>query len=115
MLVYSPNSPSKHRTPNNKHPLLLPPDPLDNLIRALRQCRATRIRRRHGIQFEQRGTPRERNRRCIRFVVDLEGRWFIVYIGVEFVVEVEESGLVESAYACSKHAFMFVSRASKLL
>jgi hypothetical protein len=71
---------SKHRAPNNKHPLLFPPDPLDNLIRALRQRRATRIRRRHGIQFEQRRTPRERNGRCIRFVVDLEGRWFIVHV-----------------------------------
>jgi hypothetical protein len=79
---------SKHRPTNNKHPLFLPTYPLYNLIRALRQRRSTRMRRRYSIQFKQRRTPRERNRRCVCFVVHFESSGFIVHVGVEFVVEI---------------------------
>jgi hypothetical protein len=89
---YTYSSPhSKHRTTNNENPLLLPAHPLYNLIRALRQRRSARMSRRYSIQFKQRRTPRERNRRSICFVVHFESRGFVVHVGVEFIVKVEQS------------------------
>src|SRR5690242_9441706 len=66
--------PSKHRTPNDEHALLLAPHPLHDLHRALRQRRARRVRRRNSIQLEQRRAPRERHPAAADLVVDLERR-----------------------------------------
>lgn len=89
LLHSSPYQRLKHGTANNKHPLLLLPDPLHNPVRALRQRGATRVRGRNSIQFEQRGAPRQGDVSHVSFVVDLEGCWFVVQIGMQFVVEVE--------------------------
>jgi hypothetical protein len=81
--------PSENRAPNDKHPLLLPPHPLNNLVRALRQSRPRRIRRRNSIQLEKRRAPRKRYTGRICFMVHLERCGFVVQVGVEFVVKVE--------------------------
>lgn len=64
-LLYQPTyiltHPSKHRTPNNKHPLLLSPHPLNNLIRCLRKRSAGCRCRRYTIQLKQRRHPRKAN------------------------------------------------------
>jgi hypothetical protein len=70
--IYLSPSCLKHSTPDNKHPLLLPPHPLDNLIRALRQRRPRCIRRRHRIQLKEWCAPRKRYTRRARLVMHLE-------------------------------------------
>jgi hypothetical protein len=79
----------ENRTTDDKHSLLLPPHPLNNLIRALRQPRSRCIRRRHRIQFKQRRAPCKRYTSRTRLVMHLEGGWLAVQVGVEFVVEVD--------------------------
>lgn len=82
---------SEHRSTDDKHPLLFPAHPLNDLIRALRQRSSTRIRWRNGIQFEQRRAPCQRYARCVRLMMDLERRGLVVYVCVEFVVKVKKS------------------------
>ena len=52
---------STHSAPNDKHPFLLPPRPLDNLVRALRQRVPVRLRAGDAIQFEHGRRPGERD------------------------------------------------------
>ena len=83
-------STSKHRPTNNKHPLLLPPNPLHNPIRRTRQPRLRRPSRRHSIKLKHRRAPRKTRmrRRCL--VMDLGPRGRRVQRCLQVRVQAEE-------------------------
>jgi len=83
---------STHRPPNDKHPLLLPPNPLHHFIRALRQRVPTTVRSGHAVQLEEWGCPCERDQGAADAVLDFGVRGFGVDCRVQAVVERQESG-----------------------
>lgn len=81
----------KHRSPNNKHPLLFPPDPADHLVSPLGESRPRRIRPGHAIQLKQWRLPRQRYRIVTDAVLHLEMRRLGVYASVQRVIETHEA------------------------
>lgn len=89
-------------TTKNKNPLLLPPDPLTDLIRRLGQGAARHVRTRGGdaVEFEERRDPAEGDGVATPAVMDLEMGVFGVHAGVQGVVEGEKSGGGEARGGC---------------
>jgi hypothetical protein len=89
---------SKNSSPNNKNPLLLPPNKLHDFIRGQRQRRFTGARGRHGVQFEDGRRPREARVRRRGLVVDLGADGVRVQRGLEVRVQ----GLKSEIFAHAK-------------
>lgn len=70
--VYTAAFCSKHRTPNDKHPLFFPSHPLDNLLRRFGHDLSTRPFARNAVKLVLSGFPTQRDRVSSASIVDLE-------------------------------------------
>lgn len=68
----------EHCTAYDEDSFLFPTNPLDDLVRALCECRSRRSRWCNSIQFEQWCTPRKRYTCSIRLMMNFERRRLIM-------------------------------------
>ena len=83
----------KHSTTNNKHPLLLPPHPPNNLLRRLRHNLSAYPRPRNAIKLILLRFPPQRHCILRARIVNLQMSSFIVHSCVEGRVEGNEAAM----------------------